>query len=206
MKIAILGGSFDPPHFGHLLIAQQVIESVGVDQVWLIPNYGTSAHHEIFQKKLSSPEDRLAMAKLLIKETIKASDFEIKHNKKSLTITTLETLSKIHPEHTFYWITGSDKLETFHLYDDWQDIIANYHLIIFPREHLIEDLEMQVKKSLQLQTIPENVIVLHNKELILTNISSTIIRERVKKGLPIDFLVPEKIEKYINKNKLYKYE
>ncbi len=72
MKIAILGGSFDPPHLGHLLIAQQVIESVGVNQVWLMPNYDTSTHHEIFQKKLSSPEDRLAMVKLLERETIKA--------------------------------------------------------------------------------------------------------------------------------------
>jgi len=204
MKIAILGGSFDPPHLGHLLIAQQVIESVGVNQVWLMPNYDTSTHHEIFQKKLSSPEDRLAMVKLLENEKIKASDFEIKHNKKSLTITTLETLSKDYPEHTFYWITGSDKLETFHLYDDWQNIIRNYHLIIFPREHLIEHLEEKVKKSLQLQTIPKNVIVLHNKELIVTNISSTLVRERVKKQLPIDLLIPDKVEEYINEKKLYK--
>lgn len=204
MKIAILGGSFDPPHLGHILIARQVIEFAGIDRVWLMPNYSTAAHHAIFQKKLSPPEDRLAMAKLLEEEKIKASDFEFNNNQKSITIITLRMLSEQYPQHTFYWITGSDKLETFHLYDDWQEIITKYHLIIFPREHMLWHLEKRVKESLKLQTIPENVIVLHNKELLLTNASSTAVRERVRKGLPIDFIVLPKVEEYIKKNKLYK--
>lgn len=179
------------------------MELTGIDQIWFMPNYTTSAHHEVFQKDMSSAADRLAMAKLQETEKIKVSDFEIKNNKKSLTITTLQELTRDHPEHVFYWITGSDKLETFHLWDDWRKIIANYHLIIFPREHMLWELEKRVKESLQLQTIPENVIVLHNKELILTNISSTIIRARVKKQLPIDFLVSSAIAEYIKKHKLY---
>jgi len=61
-----------------------------------------------------------------------------------------------------------------------------------------------VKEGLQLQTIPKNVIVLQNRDLILSNVSSTAIRERVKKNLSVDFLVPKKIEEYIKKNKLYK--
>ena len=203
MKIAILGGSFDPPHLGHILIARQVIERANMDEVWLMPNYNTSAHHAVFQKKLSPVADRLAMATLLEQKKIKASDFEIENNQKSLAIVTLTLLSKQYPEHTFYWITGSDKLETFHLYDGWQDIISTYHLIIFPREHMLWHLEDRVKESLHLQTIPENIIILQNRELMLTNISSTIIRKRVKKNLPIDFLVSQKIEKYIKEHKLY---
>jgi nicotinate-nucleotide adenylyltransferase len=204
MKIAILGGSFDPPHLGHILIAMQIIEHAGMDQVWLMPNYSTSAHHEIFQKQLSPVEDRLAMAKMLQTDQIKVSDFEIKHNKESLTITTLRELSRQHPEHVFYWITGSDKLDTFTLYDDWQDIIYKYHLIVFPREHMLWHLEERVKEALQLKSIPENVIVLHNKNLILSNVSSTAVRERVKKGLPIEYLVTPKVAEYIKKHKLYK--
>jgi nicotinate-nucleotide adenylyltransferase len=203
MKIAILGGSFDPPHLGHILIARQVIEFAGIDQVWLMPNYSTAAHHAIFQKKLSPPEDRLAMAKLLEEEKIKASDFEFKNNQKSITIITLRMLSKQYPQHTFYWIMGSDKLEKFHLYDDWQEIITKYHLIIFPREHMLWHLEERVKESLTLQTIPDNIIVLHNKELILTNASSTAIRERVSKNLPIDFIVLPKVGEYIKIHELY---
>jgi len=203
MRIAILGGSFDPPHIGHLLIARQVLEYTDVDQVWFMPVYSTSAHHEVFQKNLSSPEDRLAMSQFVEDEKIKISDFEIKQNKKSITIDTLRELSQHYPEHTFYWIAGSDRLETFHLWDNWREIIADYHLIIFPREHMLWHLEERVKEALQLQTIPENVIVLQNKELILTNLSSTVIRKRVKTGLPINFLVPKKVEEYINEHKLY---
>jgi nicotinate-nucleotide adenylyltransferase len=203
MKIAILGGSFDPPHLGHILIARQVVEQTQMDQVWLMPNYSTSAHHAVFQKKLSPVENRLAMAQLLVDEQIKISDFEIENNQKSLTSVTLKTLSQQYPQHSFYWITGSDKLETFHLYDDWQDIINKYRIIIFPREHMLWHLEERVKEGLQLQTIPQNVIVLQNKDLMLTNISSTVIRDRVKNNLSIDFLVLPKVEEYIKKHKLY---
>ncbi len=203
MKIGILGGSFDPPHFGHILIAQQVLENTNLDQVWLMPTYSTTAHHKVFHKEMSSPEDRLVMTAFLANEKIKVSDFEITSNKKSLTISTLKTLTKENPQHIFYWITGSDKLETFHLWDDWQEIISDFHIIIFPREHMLWELKKRVKESLQLQTIPENVIVLDNKELILTNISSTIVRERVTKRLPIDFLVPSVVEEYVKKHNLY---
>jgi nicotinate-nucleotide adenylyltransferase len=203
MKIAILGGSFDPPHLGHLLIANQVKELTGIDQVWLMPNYSTASHHKIFQKQLSPVADRLVMARLLENEFIKASDFEINHNQASITIITLEMLTKQYPQHEFYWITGSDKLETFHRYDRWQDIITKHNLIIFPREHMLWHLEDRVKEAFQLQTIPENVIVLHNKSLILTNISSTVVRDRVRKNLSIRDIVPKEVEAYIVKHKLY---
>ena len=204
MKIAILGGSFDPPHLGHILIAHQVIEFADMDQVWFMPNYSTGAQHAVFQKKLSSAQDRLTMSKLLEDGKIKISDFEISENKRSITIDTLQALSNKYQEHTFYWIIGSDKLKTFYLWDDWQKIITDYRLIIFPREHMLWHLENRVKEALQLQKIPSNVIILQNKELILTNLSSTIIRERERKGLPIDFLVEPAIKKYIKEYKLYK--
>jgi nicotinate-nucleotide adenylyltransferase len=203
MKIAILGGSFDPPHLGHILIAQQILELTEIEEVWLMPNYTTGTHHKIFRKQLSPAIKRFEMTKLLENNTIKVSDFELKYNKKSITITTLKMLSKQYPENIFYWITGSDKLETFHLYDDWLEIIKNYHIIIFPREHMLWDLESRVKNAFKMKKIPENVIVLQNKELLLANISSTAIRHRVKNGLPINFLVKESVEKYIKKNNLY---
>lgn len=203
MKIAILGGSFDPPHLGHILIAHQILELTEIEEVWLMPNYTTTTHNKVFKKHLSPAINRFELAKLLENTFIKASDFELQFNKKSITFTTLEMLSKQYPQHIFYWITGSDKLETFHLYDNWQEIISTYHIIIFPREHMLWDLENRVKKALQLKKIPENVIVLQNNELLLTNISSTAVRQRVKKGLPIDFLVPKSVEEYIKKTNLY---
>ncbi|MBI5123014.1 nicotinate (nicotinamide) nucleotide adenylyltransferase [Candidatus Roizmanbacteria bacterium] len=204
MKVAILGGSFDPPHIGHILIAEQVIERIGVDQVWLMPNQTTSTHHKIFQKEMSPTKVRLAMAKLLETDKIKVSNFEIIENPSSITITTLEMMTQKYPEHEFYWITGSDKLETFHMYDRWEDILKNYKLVVFPREHVLWHLEEKVKAGLRLQTIPENVIVLNDRKLILTNVSSSTVRERQKKNLSIKYLVPKQVEEYIKEYQLYK--
>jgi nicotinate-nucleotide adenylyltransferase len=203
MHIALLGGSFDPPHVGHLFIAQQVKEQLNVDQVWLMPLYGNFAHHKIFQKNLSPVEDRLAMTKLLENDYIKVSDFEITHNKESKTIVTLEALAKEYPQHTFSWITGSDKLETFQKYERWQDLVRDHHIIVFPREHTLWHLEDRVKASFQLDAIPDNIIVMNNKDLILTNISSTMIRYRIANGLPIKYLVPDSVMEYIAKKRLY---
>lgn len=198
MKIAVLGGSFDPPHLGHVFIAQQVKELLQLDQVWLMP-----AHHHPFNRKLSPVEMRFAMTKLLENDSIKVSDFEIKHNPSSFTVDTLKALESQNPDDTFYWVTGSDQLEHFQKYKGWQEIISQHNLIIFPREWILPEFEERVKKALLLKTIPTNVIVLHDKNLVLTNISSTRIRERVKAGLSIDLFVTKEVGEYIKKQHLY---
>src|SRR5690348_1092340 len=106
MKIAILGGSFDPPHLGHLFIASQVKELVGVDEIWLMPLY--QSHGGTFQKTLSSVKHRLEMTRLIESDDIKVSTFEIENNKTSYTIDTLTGISQQYPENTYYWIIGSD--------------------------------------------------------------------------------------------------
>ncbi len=199
MKIAILGGSFDPPHLGHLFIAQQVLELLQMDEVWLMPVY-----HHPFQRNLSDVKHRLAMTKLLQTKAIKISDYEIRHNPTSYTIDTLNGLKKINADNEYFWITGSDQLEHFQKYKEWQQIITKHNLIIFPREWMLPQLDEEVKNKLMLKTIPQNVIVLTEKILFLTNISSTKIRERVKANLSIQPFVSEQVEEYIVKNNLYK--
>jgi nicotinate-nucleotide adenylyltransferase len=199
MNIAILGGSFDPPHLGHYFIIIQVKELLQMDEIWLMPVF---THP--FQKELLPVADRLAMTKLLCNDYIKISDFEIKNNQSSFTINTLTSLEKLHPEHTFHWIIGSDQLNSFQKYKDWQELIRKYNIIIFPREYVISHLEEKVKESFTLQTIPQNVKVLHDERMLLTNISSSKVRQRVKKGLPIHHLVPNSVESYIYEHGLYK--
>lgn len=204
MKIAILGGSFDPPHIGHILIAQQVKEILKIDEVWLMPLFQKTMQDKIFHKQLTPVEHRLSMTKSLGNNFIKISDFEIVHNQTSYTFTTLEEVEKCYPKDTFYWILGSDQLNDFRKYYKWKKLVQSKNLIIFPREHTLWHLGKRVKEALQLQTIPQNVIVLQNRDLMLTNISSTTIRDRIKEGLPVDFLIPKQVEEYIKKNKLYK--
>lgn len=198
MKIAILGGSFDPPHIGHALIAQQVKNILDMNQIWLLPN-----NQHAFGKKQSPAPDRFRMTKFLEENNIIVSDFEIKSKGISYTIDTLNALKKIYPEDEFYWILGSDQLESFQKYKNWQEITANYRLIVFPRESVVHKLKDKVKKSLNLKSIPENITVMQNKDLILMNISSSMVRERIKYGVSIKYLVPENVEEYIKENKLY---
>lgn len=198
MRIGILGGSFNPPHLGHLLISMQVKQILKLDEIWLMP-----MHKHPFDKTLAPAEHRLAMSKLLENEFIKVSKFELNRNEKNYTINTLEHFTKRHPEYDFYWILGSDQLERFREFKNWQELISKYNIVIFPREYILPEIETQVKSSFRLNIIPENIIILKSAELIMSNISSSIIRHRIKNLEPITYLVPEKVEEYIIKNNLY---
>ena len=198
MKIGILGGSFDPPHIGHLLIARQVREKLGMDQIWLLPNF-THA----FEKIQTPSNIRLEMTKLLKNDFIKISDLEIKQKGTSYTIDSLDSFQNLYQENIFFWILGSDQLDVFQKYKDWQSIVKKHFLIIFPRESILSKLREKVLKSLKLKSIPKNIIVMQDLDLILTNISSSIIRRRIKNELSIEYLVPKGIEEYIVKHKLY---
>lgn len=200
MKIGILGGSFNPPHLGHLLIAMQVKQILRLDELWLMPCYRLQ---EGFEKEFASAEHRYRMMKYLENDYIKVSDYELRKNQKSYTIETLEGLGALYPEDTFYWITGTDQLASFQRYHRWKDLVENQRLIIFPREYILPYLEDKVKESFSLERIPKNITVLDSPKLILTNISSSKIRQRIKLDQPIHFLIPEKVERYIFLHSLY---
>lgn len=197
MKIGILGGSFDPPHNGHLKIAESVITKLGFDQVWLMPLY---AH--AFGKTLTLAEDRFAMAALLETKAIQASDYEIQKKGISISYETLIDLTGLHPHHSFSWIIGSDQIPDFPKWEGWQEIIQKFGLIIVARNKHI-NLEEKTKQLLHLKTL-QGITFLKSDDI--PNTSSTEIREKVTKGEPITGLVPKSIEEYIKKHQLYKYE
>lgn len=199
MKIAILGGGFDPPHLGHLLIAHQVKDICKMDQIWLMPCY----KHPL-SKNVSDPFHRLKMTRFLESDGLITSNYEINKNHSSYTVDTLFKLNKLYPKNTYYFIIGSDNLQVFNQWKDWQILIKEYNLIIFPREIALSNLLPLVKKTFKLNTLPTNITVIQSKNLVMTNISSTLIRSRIKKKQSIRYLVPEKVEKYILENKLYK--
>jgi len=198
MKIAILGGSFNPPHLGHLTIAVQVKEQLNMNQVWLIPCY-----QHPFRKKIISPYHRLKMTKFLANNSIKCSNWEINHNKNSYSIDTLKSLSTIYPQYKFYWIVGSEQITNFTKWKNWKKIIKDYHLIIFSRGEVNKNIELKVKKTFNIQSIPKNIIIMNNKNLIFSNISSSQIRKRIKTKKSIKHLVPNKVYQYILKYNLY---
>lgn len=202
MKIAILGGAFDPIHIGHYLVAQQVKEQLNMNQVWLMVCYSYFPEFPTKFKRITPYEQRFAMAKMMESDAIKVSDFEEKHNKPSRTIDTLRLLNKNYPNDTFYWIIGSDALPTFHLWNDWQTIVSDFNLVVFPRDTDFKTLEERVKTSFKLTTIPKNITVVEGN-LIVSTIASTHIRNRVRGQLPITRFVDESVRSYIYEKKLY---
>jgi len=191
MKIAILGGSFDPPHLGHLLVAQQTLDFLNIDEVWLMPCFSHP-----FAKKMADPLFRLEMCKLSIGEAyrrqLRVSDFEIRLKKQCFTIDTVRTLKKTFKADKFFWLIGSDNLADFRKWKDWQKLLKEIKFLVFPR------IDYPVKK------LPKGFILIKSEFLIYSNLSSDIIRERVKKGLPIKGMVTEEVEEYIKEHKLYK--
>lgn len=200
MNIAILGGSFDPPHIGHYFVASQIVEHGLADEVWLMPDYSHP-----FEKKLSSIEHRLAMTKLLeINPHIKVSDFAITRNKMSYTIDILDELQLKYPNDHISYVIGSDNLKSFRKWDEWERLVKEKTIIVFPRDTHLHFLPNRVKKAFGLDMIPKHIIVMDMKGIIVTNISSTHIRMQLSRNKPIHFEVPEKVEEYIKKYKLYK--
>ena len=203
MKIAVLGGAFDPPHIGHYLVARQVKELLEMDEVWFMVCYSYFPEFPDKMKRITGYEDRYAMATLMNENgNMRVSDFEYRYNPRSRTVDTIRLLKKNFPGNTFHWVIGSDTLPTFRLWNEWKKLVSDENLVVFPRDTDIPTLKNRVKKALDLVSIPRNVTVMEGN-LIVSNIASTHIRERIQKNLPVSGLIRPEVESYIYAHKLY---
>jgi len=198
MKIAILGGSFDPPHNGHVAIANRLLKLLNFDQVWLMPCY-----QHPFNKNLSAPNIRFEMTKFLENALVKVSDLEIKKKTISYSIDALKFLAKTRPQDNFSWIIGTDQVGSFTKWKNWQKIIDNFQLIIVPRTEY-EKAEKQLQNIKTKVSHPENIILIDRKIFSPIYISSRLIRKKIKEGKSISNFVPKNVEKYIIQGKLYR--
>lgn len=186
MKIGILGGSFDPPHFGHLLVARQTREIIGLDEVWLMPYF---AHN--WDTTVSTAEDRLALANLIEEPGIKVSDLEIKRGTKNYTVDTVRQLKKNYP-HEFFWIVGSDILSEFNRWHGHEELVKETTLLLFPRNGFPIP-----------EVLPMGFRAIRSPELVVSNLSSTVVRNRLVKGLSVVGLIPKPVISYIQTHHLY---
>ncbi|MEN0068510.1 MAG: nicotinate (nicotinamide) nucleotide adenylyltransferase [Myxococcota bacterium] len=169
MRIAIYGGSFDPPHVGHLMVASWLRWTNQADAVWLV----VSRTHP-FGKNSAPYELRLAWVRAAVAdlEGVEASDIEGRLPEPSYTIDTLETLAQAHPESTFRFVLGSDLLETVHRWKRWDEVVQHYAPIVVPRAgHQ-----------------PERV-----SGPVFPEVSSTDVRSRARRGESIHGLVPHHV-------------
>ena len=190
MNIGVFGGTFDPPHNGHLIIGGYVRQVLALEKVVFVPSL-ISPHK---QERAAAPgEERLAMLRLAVEgmEGFEVSDMEIARGGVSYTVETLGEFHKMQPGCNLSLIIGSDNYREF---DSWKDpgkILSLAHLVVMSRPGA-EPLEPGDNLRLQSIAVPE------------IRISSTDIRERIRRGVSIRFLVPEKVEEYIISNGLYR--
>jgi nicotinate-nucleotide adenylyltransferase len=187
MNIAVLGGRFDPPHIGHYLIAKQVLESgPDIDKVLLIP----ASEHQ-WKPINASGEDRVHMLQAFAEEGIEVSAIELVRGGVSYTIETIKKLKK-ETGGNIFWVVGSDIVSEFYKWERADELLQEAKFFVFPRDpyHLPESL-------------PKGFQLFDHKGLITINLSSTVIRERVKNKKSIKGFVFEDVEKYIREKKLY---
>ncbi|OGY16694.1 MAG: nicotinate (nicotinamide) nucleotide adenylyltransferase [Candidatus Chisholmbacteria bacterium RIFCSPHIGHO2_01_FULL_49_18] len=209
MNITLFGGAFNPPHLGHLIVIHQALELIpGIDELWILPCY-----QHTFLKDLAPANHRLEMSRFLvgnlspdIKSRVRTCPIEIE---KKLSGETYEALQKLRSERAYLqhamnlldhdssfilhysFLMGTDQLKNFKKWGNWEKLLKEMPFYIYPRAGFRNSL-----------TFP-NMTLLKSDTQVITNISSTLIRERIKKGLPIAHLLPASVLKYLRVNKLY---
>ncbi len=184
MNIGLLGGVFNPPHIGHLIIAQQILDFTDIEEVWFLPNYGQHPP----KPHVAPVADRLAMTKLLNLPRTRVSTLEIDHK---LDGNTINLLPHLPTEHSYTFLMGSDWIPYFTQWGQWEELLERIPFLVFPRA------------GHPMTPLYKNMMPLAHELLVVTNISATKIRERVRKGLSIDQLVPREIAAYIIRHRLY---
>jgi nicotinate-nucleotide adenylyltransferase len=190
MKVGLFFGSFNPIHTGHLVIASYMAHYTDLDEVWLI----VSPHNPLKDKSgLINMYDRLEMAKLATEnaEKIRVSDIEFSLPQPSYTIDTLTYLSEKYPGRKFSLIMGSDNLASLKKWKNYELILRDYHIHIYPRPGY-EDLDLAMHPSVSITQTP------------LMEISSTFIRKSLKEGKNVQFLMPDSVLEFIDSKSLYR--
>lgn len=196
MKIGIYGGTYNPPHHGHLNLALEIMERASLDEIWWIP----VASHP-FQEKadLLPAEHRVEMVRLAIEEIPQFTLLEIETQRvgTSFTVDTLRQIKKDFPEHDFHLLLGDDAIAHFHLWKEPEEILRLAPPLVGGRKGEVLSL------SAQLSPISQKKILEGFVSIPLMQISSTNIRHRLKEGLYCGHLLPGKVLDYISSYGLY---
>jgi len=188
MKVGILGGTFNPIHIGHLVLAEEARQKLKLDRVIFVPAY--LPPHKA-SRGLAKAAQRYMMVKLAIKgnKYFRLSDIEIKRNGYSYTIDTLRELKKTLVKDKLYFITGSDLLDYL---DDWKGLREVVKIARFV---------VATRPGYPLKKLPAYISTLAIRAI---DISAFRIRQAIKKNRSIRYLVPREVYRYIERNKLYR--
>lgn len=198
-RIGLLGGTFDPPHNGHIILAENALKQMNLDTVILLVSPDPPHKQD---KQITAFSHRYNMSGLAAegKDGILVSDYETHLPVPSYTAQTLEHLKDQYPNDVFYFIIGEDSLDNIEKWYHPEKVMELTELIVAVREENFESRTIEDQIN-YLKTKYGAVIHLLKSDYV--NISSTVIRSNIINGKNIKGLVPEKVEEYIWKEKLY---
>ena len=188
-KVGLYFGSFNPVHIGHTVVAGYLSEFTELDEVWLI----LSPHNPLKEKEtLLKDHHRLAMLRIAVEDIprLKVSDIELRLPQPSYTINTLAALSEKYPELNFFPILGSDNLNSFHKWKNYEMILEHYGIIVYPRPN-IEYNEMKHQNITYVENAPQ------------MEISASFIRNAIKDGKNISYMMHPKVYEYMKEMHFY---
>jgi len=188
MKIGVFGGLFDPPHIGHLIIAQHVFEEFHLHRILFVPS-GNPPH----KLNYSPYQSRYAMTELAIagNENFMISNIESSISDTTYTIETVRALSKEKTDE-LYLMIGSDQWMEIETWKDPEELFRECRIVVMRRPHYEITKESKFLDRIMISTAP------------LIDVSSTIIRSRIRKDLSVRYLVESRVYDYIKSNNLYK--
>lgn len=189
MNIGLYFGSFNPVHIGHLIIANHILNQTNIEKVWFVvsPQNPFKASNTLLNEY-----DRLHLLKTATAGDvrIKVSDIEFTLLKPSYTAVTLAHLQEKYPEHQFSVIMGSDSFQNLHKWKNYEAIVKNYPVYVYQRPGF--DIQNHVNANLVIVDAP------------LLQISATEIRQLIKEGKSIRYMVPQEVKEEIEKGGYYK--
>lgn len=196
-KIGIMGGTFDPIHYGHLLIAQSAAEKFDLDKILFLPT-GMSPHKKVSQ--VTSPEIRCEMTALAIADnpTFSLSDIEAKSTCVNYTYQTLAKFKKIYPDTQLFFIMGEDSLNDFSSWKNPQEICKLAALLIAVRNNGSSDIHEKILKTRQ--TYQADIYKLDSPNF---DVASRDIREKIRTGKSVQYMIPDAVNIFIQEKGLY---
>ncbi len=189
MKIGLFFGSFNPIHTGHLIIANTMAYHADLEQVWFVVSPQNPFKKS---KSLLHEFDRYDMVQMAIDDNprFRATDIEFHLPRPSYTIDTLTHIQEKYPQHTFRLIIGGDNLEQFKNWKNHDRILEYYGLYVYPRPGAVKS-DVELHAHVQSVSAP------------LMDISATFVRDCIRTGKSIRYLVPEPVGEHISRKKFY---
>ena len=196
-RIGIMGGTFDPIHYGHLLIAQSALEEFDLDQVIFLPT-GRSPHKPANQ--VTEPDIRCAMVRIAIQNNpaFSISTLEADNSEINYTYLTLQKLTRIYHNTHLYFIMGEDSLDDFPMWKQPADICRIASILVAVRDDSTEGIVKKISHTKEIYSAD-----MHLLHAPVFSVSSRDIRERIRNQKNVRYMIQEEVEDFIRKHSLY---